>query len=65
MRATNTGRRGQASVTKSCTVRLDNEVYCIRDGGEWKDCPSGPGVNDLIIKIEKLQRQHEQSAPPA
>lgn len=46
-------RTTEAGVTKSCTVRLDNEVYCIRDGGEWTDCPSGPGVNDLIIAIEK------------
>ncbi|KAK1838624.1 gamma interferon inducible lysosomal thiol reductase [Colletotrichum chrysophilum] len=45
-----------AGVTKSCTVRLDNEIYCIRDGGEWKDCPHGSGVNDLVIAIEKLHR---------
>jgi hypothetical protein len=44
----------QAGVTKSCTVRLDNKVYCVRDDGEWKDCPTGPGVNDLVIAIEKL-----------
>jgi len=40
----------------SCTIRLNNEVYCVRDGGEWVDCPNGPGVNDLIIAIEKLAR---------
>ena len=45
-------------VTKSCTVRVDNEVYCIRDNGEWTDCPAGPGVHDLIIKVEKLSRQN-------
>lgn len=44
-------------VTKSCTIRLDNEVYCIRDGGEWTDCPSGGNVHDLIINIEKKSRQ--------
>lgn len=40
-------------VRKSCTVRLANEVYCIHDG-DWKECPKGPGVNDLVIEIEKL-----------
>lgn len=40
-------------VKKSCTVRLANEVYCIHDG-DWKECPKGPGVNDLVIEIEKL-----------
>jgi Gamma interferon inducible lysosomal thiol reductase (GILT) len=46
----------QAGVTKSCTVRVNEEIYCIRDGGKWKDCPNGPGVNDLVIAIEKLYR---------
>ncbi|OTA69338.1 hypothetical protein K449DRAFT_322280 [Hypoxylon sp. EC38] len=49
-------RTADAGVTKSCTVRLNEEVYCIRDGGEWTDCPSGPGVNDLVIAVEKLHR---------
>jgi hypothetical protein len=44
----------QAGVSTSCTIRLNEEVYCVHDGGEWKDCPSGPGVNDLVIAIEKL-----------
>lgn len=49
--------RSQANVTKSCTVRLNNEIYCIMDDGEWTDCPHGPGVSDLVIAIEKLSRQ--------
>lgn len=47
-------RTRDAGVTKSCTVRLNEEIYCIRDGGEWKDCPHGAGVNDLVIAVEKL-----------
>lgn len=49
-------RTANAGVTKSCTVRLNNEIYCIRDGGQWTDCPTGPAVNDLIIAVEKLYR---------
>ncbi|KAI1033965.1 hypothetical protein LB505_003223 [Fusarium chuoi] len=49
-------RTADAGVTKSATIRLDNKIYCIRDGGEWTDCPNGSGVNDLIIAIEKLRR---------
>ncbi|KAI6711614.1 hypothetical protein JHW43_005892 [Diplocarpon mali] len=45
-----------AGVTKSCTVRLNEEIYCIRDFGEWKDCPHGAGVNDLVLAVEKLYR---------
>ncbi|KAI1802779.1 hypothetical protein F4811DRAFT_381433 [Daldinia bambusicola] len=47
-------RSADAGVTKSCTVRLNNEIYCIRDGGKWTDCTSGPGVNDLVIAVEKI-----------
>ncbi|TVY19607.1 hypothetical protein LARI1_G002569 [Lachnellula arida] len=43
-----------AGVTKSCTVRLDEKIYCVRDGGQWTDCPKGPGVNDLVIAVQKL-----------
>lgn len=48
----------QAGVTKSCTVRLNNEIYCIRDNHKWTDCPSGAAVNDLVIAVEKLYRSH-------
>ncbi|KAL2024584.1 hypothetical protein VTK56DRAFT_7627 [Thermocarpiscus australiensis] len=47
-------RTAEAGVTKSCTVRLDDKIYCVRDGGQWTECPSGPAVNDLVIAIEKL-----------
>jgi len=49
-------RSTEANVTKSCTVRVNEEVYCIFDNGEVKSCPNGPGVNDLVVAIEKLYR---------
>jgi hypothetical protein len=49
-------RSADAKVSISATIRLNDEVYCVRDGGEWKDCPNGPGVNDLVVAIEKLRR---------
>ena len=49
-------RSTNAGVTNSCTVRLNNEIYCVRDDGKWKNCPNGHGVNDLVIAIEKLYR---------
>ncbi|POS75777.1 hypothetical protein DHEL01_v205828 [Diaporthe helianthi] len=49
-------RSSDAGVTKSCTVRLDEEFYCVRDGGEWTDCPHGAEVNDLVLAIEKKYR---------
>lgn len=58
-------RTAEAGVTLSCTVRLDDEVYCIRDGGEWTQCPFGAGVNDLVIAIEKKYRQRAVAAADA
>lgn len=47
-------RSSESNVTKSCTVRLNGEVRCIRDGGEWYDCPGGSSVKSLVDDIEDL-----------
>lgn len=44
----------QANVTKSCTIRVNEEVYCIRDDEQWKDCPNGADVDTLVAKIDDL-----------
>jgi len=28
-------------IQTSCTVQVDGNTLCVRDGGEWKDCPVG------------------------
>ncbi|EMC91781.1 hypothetical protein BAUCODRAFT_38921 [Baudoinia panamericana UAMH 10762] len=45
-------RTATAGVTKSCTVRLEGEVRCIRDGGEWTDCEGGSSAADLTRDVE-------------
>ena len=45
-------RTAQANVTKSCTVRLNENVRCIRDGGKWKECDAGETPEDLIRDID-------------
>lgn len=47
-------RSSAAGVTKSCTIRLNNEVRCIRDGGKWTDCERGHKVDDLVKDIIDL-----------
>ena len=46
-------RSENAGVQKSCTVRVGGEQWCIRDGGEWKECHSGHEVDDLIKEVER------------
>ena len=48
----------------SCTVRLNESVWCIRDGGEWKQCTqdgegSKPGV--LVDEIKRLWEEKNGS----
>lgn len=45
-----------AGVTKSCTVRLNGHVRCIRDGGKWIDCEGGSTAQDLVRDIEDLAK---------
>lgn len=47
-------RSADAGVTKSCTVRLNGNVRCIRDGGEWKECEGGSKAEDLVSDILDL-----------
>lgn len=54
-------RSRDAGVTKSCTVRVDGEKWCIRDGGAWKECEGGHEVSDLVGKIEELHKKGNKS----
>ncbi|KAI5363016.1 putative gamma interferon inducible lysosomal thiol reductase GILT [Septoria linicola] len=46
------------NVTKSCTIRLNNKVRCIRDGGEWTDCEGGSKPSDLVQDIMDLSASY-------
>ncbi|CAF9913924.1 hypothetical protein IMSHALPRED_001480 [Imshaugia aleurites] len=45
-------RSEKAGVKKSCTVRVEGEIWCIMDGGKWTDCNGGHEVKDLVKEIE-------------
>ena len=45
------------NVTRSCTVRLQGEVRCIRDGGKWKDCEGGSSVDDLVEDVQEAYKR--------
>lgn len=47
-------RSASLNVSTSCTIRLDGRMWCVRDGGEWKDCERGRSPDNLIADIEKL-----------
>jgi len=47
----------QQGIVKSCTVRVDNKIRCIRDGATWYDCPGGSDPEDLVKEIEALYKE--------
>lgn len=47
----------ELDVTTSCTVRLDDTVWCVRDDGSWKECGKDEGnskVSALADEVKKL-----------
>lgn len=44
-------RSSEAGVSKSCTVRLNGKVRCVRDDGKWTDCVGGHTAHDLVSDI--------------
>lgn len=50
-------RSANAGVQFSCTIRLDEEVRCIRDDGQWKNCKNGSDVEDLVKDVDVLYKK--------
>ena len=46
-------RSKDAGVKYSCTVRVDDQVWCIRDSGTWKECSHGSSVDSLVQHIKE------------
>lgn len=46
-----------ANVSRSCTIRLEGEVRCVRDDGKWKDCEGGSTATDLVRDIKAAHKK--------
>ncbi|KAK0837941.1 hypothetical protein LTR03_012411 [Friedmanniomyces endolithicus] len=49
-------RSSNAGVEKSCTVRLNGQVRCVRDNGTWTDCEGGSKATDLVHDVMEQSR---------
>lgn len=47
----------------SCTVRVDEEKWCVRDSETWKDCEDGSKPKDLVKHIEKIHQSRMGGKP--
>lgn len=51
-------RRNDAlAVEKSCTVRVNERVWCVRDDGVWKECEGNASKAVLVEEINRLWRE--------
>ncbi|GBF94189.1 hypothetical protein Rsub_07176 [Raphidocelis subcapitata] len=51
-------------VVNSCTVALEGQPRCVRDGGEWRDCPGGSGDAEFRASIcAAYRRRTGRDAP--
>lgn len=44
-------RSRDAGVATSCTVRVQEKSWCVRDDGEWKGCDHGHEVANLVAAV--------------
>lgn len=43
-------------VHTSCTVRVDDAVWCIHDSGDWKDCVQGGAGSKPQVLVDEINR---------
>ncbi|KAI5300137.1 hypothetical protein KEM55_009227 [Ascosphaera atra] len=53
-------RSQELGVTTSCTIRVDEQEWCVRDGGRWRNCGKrrkNARVGSLVEHISKLYEE--------
>ncbi|KAL1957408.1 hypothetical protein VTO42DRAFT_6088 [Malbranchea cinnamomea] len=49
-------RSAALGIKTSCTLRLDEKVWCVRDGGEWRDCGESEERSQVSTLVEEIER---------
>ena len=49
-------RSKKVGASKSCTVRVDEKVWCIHDGGEWTECGDGEYRSEVWALVDEIER---------
>lgn len=44
-------RSERLGVAKSCTIRVDDQTWCVRDNGEWKNCAEGGSDVSVLAQV--------------
>lgn len=54
MLRTSFNRTSALGIDKSCTVTVNNDIFAIRDDGQWKNLKNGSSAVDLVDEINRL-----------
>lgn len=47
-------------VATSCTVRLDETIWCVRDGGVWKNCAKDGEASKVSVLVDEVERLYKE-----
>ncbi|PTU24851.1 hypothetical protein P175DRAFT_0506416 [Aspergillus ochraceoroseus IBT 24754] len=50
----------ELGIQTSCTVRLDDAVWCVRDDGVWKDCAKEGNASKVSVLVQEIERLWKQ-----
>jgi len=53
-----------SGIFTSATIVVDDNPICVRDGGEWKDCPAGTEPDDFKMVICGVYAMKNQGKLP-
>ena len=56
-------RSDALDVRLSCTVRLDEKVWCVRDDGTWKNCAQGGRGSEVSTFVPEIERLWKEKNP--
>ena len=48
-------RSEKLGITTSCTIRVDDQIWCIRDDGKWKNCTKGGTGMDVSVLVHEIE----------
>lgn len=50
----------ELGVKTSCTVRLDDAGWCVRDGGQWENCAKDGEGSQVSVLVDEIETRWNQ-----
>lgn len=50
----------EVGVSTSCTIRLDESIWCVRDDGAWRDCAKDGEGSKVSVLVDEVKRRWDE-----